>query len=308
VARHPWVVFSIRYTIWQGHSLNELVRHLQELGLADNEARCYAVLHVHGPMSGYEIARRSGIARGNVYPSLDRLLSKAAVVRASDDRFLAVPIEQFVTLRQASVSAAAAGAVAELEQLGRTGEYAQVLSVRGDEAILARARNGLSEAPGTAFLAGFPEDLAALAPAVGEAVTRGVSVEILSYGAAPATLPDVVEHGAAEEIRRAQGGRLLLLAAWPHGLIGVLGGSEGGAGVWAWNRYVASAVGLYVAHERFLIRLWATLPEEVRRSAVHGVADLSSRIALGGLVPGMAVAAALHGAVTPPATDGRSPA
>ncbi len=93
----------------------------------------------------------------------------------------------------------------------------------------------------------------------------------------------------------------------PHGLIGVLGSSEAGAGVWAWNRYVASAIGLYVAHERFLIRLWSSLPEAVCRSARHSLTDLSSRIALAGLVPGMPLMETLQGTVTPPRADGRRP-
>ncbi|HEY3369061.1 MAG TPA: helix-turn-helix domain-containing protein [Symbiobacteriaceae bacterium] len=278
-----------------------LVQRLIELGLSDNEARAYAVLLLEGAMTGYEVARRSSIARGNVYACLARLVDKQAVVRTSEDQFAPVPLEQFARVREESIRSAAAAALAETERLQHNGGQAQVLTVIGTEAILERARTILQAARSAVFIASFPEELAALAPDLGAARERGLPIEALSFGVPPAAWAEAACHAAADDIRTAQGGRLFMLSAAPEGLVAVLDSSATCAGIWSWNRYLASAVGLYVAHERFLIRLWDLLPDSVRDQIRKQLTDLSSRIALAGAAPGEPLLSYLVGNITPAA-------
>ncbi|GHO80433.1 hypothetical protein KSD_82040 [Ktedonobacter sp. SOSP1-85] len=71
-----------------------------------------------------------------------------------------------------------------------------------------------------------------------------------------------------------------------NGIIGILSEEEmKTAGIWAWNRYLATAIGLYVAHERFTLQLWPRLPVTLQQELITQLTDLSSRIALAGLSP-----------------------
>src|SRR5690348_11617103 len=55
------------------------VGRLLALGFAEYEARVYVTLLQHGPLSGYEVSRHSGVPRPNVYPVLQRLIERGAV-------------------------------------------------------------------------------------------------------------------------------------------------------------------------------------------------------------------------------------
>jgi len=280
--------------------VDELVRRLQEMGLTDNEGRAYAILLVDGPMTGYEVAKRTGIARGNVYATLGRLVEKQAVVKSSDDRFAAIPPDQFALLRQEALRSAASESLAELERLQRKDTQAQVISLFGREAVRERCRTMIDGATATIFLAAFPEELSLLAPALLQAQARGVQVEALCFGQPPAGFPAAVTHHGADEILLAQGGRLLMLATWPEGLTAVLDDDQPDCGgIWAWNRYLASTVGLYVAHELFAVRLWANLPDSLQGELIARLGDPSSQIALAGLVPGLPLRVHLTGRLTP---------
>jgi sugar-specific transcriptional regulator TrmB len=280
--------------------MDDLVHQLSLLGLTDNEARGYATLLRFGPLTGYEVAKRSGIARGNVYASLGRLIEKQAVLRTSEDQFIALPLAQFVALQQEHLTLAAEQAQRTLQRLQQSSEGAQVVSIIGTETLLQRCMTILQEAQRPVFIAGFPTELAILAPSLKPAQQRALPIEAVSFGPPSATLPDAIEHFAADDIRSAQQGRLLLLASWPHGIIGIL--NEDGTkttGIWSWNRYLATVIGLYVAHERFTLQLWSRLPFALQRELAPQLTDLSSRIALAGLSPDQPLRHLLEGTLTP---------
>jgi sugar-specific transcriptional regulator TrmB len=280
--------------------MSDLVAQLIPLGLSDNEARSYATLLSLGPLTGYEVAKHSGIARGNVYACLARLVEKEAVMRTSEDQFLALPLAQFSVLQQEHFSLASERANQALQQLRQRPEAAQVVSILGTETFLQRCMTILKEAESPIFIAGFPTDLNALAPALKHAQERNLSIEAISFGTPPSALPYALEHLAADDIRSAQQGRLLVLAAFPHAIIGVV--SEEAvktAGIWAWNRYLASVVGLYVAHERFILQLWPRLPIALQKELTAQCTDLSSRIALAGLSSDQPLLHLLEGTLTP---------
>lgn len=280
--------------------MDELVHQLILLGLSDNEARGYATLLRFGPLTGYEAAKHSGIARGNVYACLGRLIEKQAVTRTSEDYFLALPLEQFVALQQDHFSLAAERAHRTLQLLQQSPEEAQVVSIVGTETLLQRCTTILQEAQHPIFLAGFPGELEILAPALKQAQQRSLSIEAISFGPPPAVVPSAIEHFGADDIRSAQQGRLLLLAAFPHGIIGFLSEETmKTAGIWAWNRYLATVIGLYIAHERFTLQLWPRLPVPLQQELMTSLTDLSSRIALAGLSPHQLLRHLLEGILTP---------
>lgn len=281
--------------------MEDLIHHLMLLGLSDNEARSYATLLHFGPLTGYEVARRSGIARGNVYACLGRLAEKQMTMRTNEDRFLALPLSQFVALQQEHFSLAAQQAQLALHRLQGSHEAAQVVSITDVQALLERCRTVIREASRPLFLAGFPSELEVLAPVLQQARQRHLPIEAISFGAPPTAWPDAFEHFAADDIRDAQQGRLLLLASWPHGIIGILTEDETrSAGIWSWDRYLASVIGLYVAHERFTLQLWPRLPENLKSELTTQLTDLSSRITLAGLDPHQPLRHLLEGTLTPP--------
>ncbi|MBW3013285.1 hypothetical protein KY325_04975 [Candidatus Woesearchaeota archaeon] len=52
---------------------------LKELGLTDNEVRIYLALIKHGMMNPYELSDKTGLHRGYIYDSLERLQEKGVV-------------------------------------------------------------------------------------------------------------------------------------------------------------------------------------------------------------------------------------
>lgn len=70
---------------------------LTEYGLTRQEATIYACLLCQGSMTGYEIAKDTGISKSNVYTAVKELVQKGAAVLEEGDvtRYLAIDIERF---------------------------------------------------------------------------------------------------------------------------------------------------------------------------------------------------------------------
>jgi sugar-specific transcriptional regulator TrmB len=61
--------------------MEDIVASLQRLGFGEYEAKAYIALLQRSPLTGYELAKVSGLPRANVYAVLPKLEEKGAVLR-----------------------------------------------------------------------------------------------------------------------------------------------------------------------------------------------------------------------------------
>ena len=75
-------------------------------GLTRQEAVIYETLLKHGEMTGYEVAKETGISRSNAYASLAGLADKGAayLIKGETAKYTPVPVPQFVTNTLASLA------------------------------------------------------------------------------------------------------------------------------------------------------------------------------------------------------------
>ena len=75
-----------------------MIDSLLNFGLTRIEATIYITLLSHGSMTGYEIAKETGISRSNVYNSLTTLVEKGAAytMQGEASKFVPVKVETFL--------------------------------------------------------------------------------------------------------------------------------------------------------------------------------------------------------------------
>lgn len=80
---------------------NRLLDKLSLFGLTRQEAAIYLCLYQHGGLTGYEVAKYTGISRSNVYSALSALADKGAayLLEGSTNRYIAVPAGEFCANR-----------------------------------------------------------------------------------------------------------------------------------------------------------------------------------------------------------------
>jgi HTH-type transcriptional regulator, sugar sensing transcriptional regulator len=281
--------------------MKELIHHLQMFDLTDNEARTYLAFLTYGSMNGYEVAKKCNIARGNIYSCLQRLVEKGALAKDDKDKFTPIPLEVFFENYQLQLGHSQKTALGLLHKhIHQQKEEAQVLSLSGYENIFQRSQSILNRADSKLVLvAAFAPELNSLKDELLSLQKSDKEVNVLSFGPKPAWLHTASEHMSEDLIEKAQGGRLFMIAAFPQALIAVIRADGTASGIWAWNRYLASAIGLYISHEILITKMWPMLDNTKQQEILNSLPDLSSKIALAGVIPDLPLDDYVSGAITP---------
>lgn len=154
---------------------------LQRLGFTTYEAKAWLALAPAGPSTGYEVAKRSGIPRANIYPVLKRLVERGAV-RSFDTpdgpRYAATStaelLESMQREQQDLITAAKASLPREPQQ-----EESLVYALPTVARVRGVARTLVAGARDTLLIALEPLEAALLANDLRAADARGVKITTL---------------------------------------------------------------------------------------------------------------------------------
>lgn len=162
---------------------------LQSLGLTATEARLYAALRRHGPLTGYEAAQRSGLARANAYAALERMVGRGTVRAVPAPRarkFEAVPVREFAESRVRQMR----DAVHRVERTLERPRIASRVTVGEGVGALDQAAHAIvAGARESVHLIVGPEAAGRLGPAVYDARGRLDDVQTACLADCPAPCP-----------------------------------------------------------------------------------------------------------------------
>jgi hypothetical protein len=161
---------------------------LAELGFGEYEARAYLALLGHEPVNGYELAKLSGIPRGNVYAVLEKLENRGAVVHMDTPagvRYAALPVSELLAGLERRYKDTLAAAADQLSRVAPAPGGGDVWNLDGYELLLEHARSVVSEARERLLVAVWPPEARALASELNAAQGRGLAIETLCLAGCP---------------------------------------------------------------------------------------------------------------------------
>jgi len=170
----------------EGMAMADAVELLQRLGFSEYEARAYVALLQASPLTGYELARRSGIPRPNIYPVLQRLEERGAILRVETPeglRYHPVPPAELLNRLDRRFEETLRAARAALDAIVPPPEPEPVWNLSGYPALLDHARALLEGAGRTIWIALWPPEARALAMPLARAESRGVRITTLCLAA-----------------------------------------------------------------------------------------------------------------------------
>lgn len=123
----------------------ELIDQFMSFGLTRQESNIYLTLQINGELTGYEVAKLTGISRSNTYNALAGLVDKGAayVMEGNVTKYTAVAFEEFSNNAIHKLTAIRNRIISNLpERKKETGGY---ITIKGEEHIINKLRNLLSE-------------------------------------------------------------------------------------------------------------------------------------------------------------------
>lgn len=155
---------------------------LQEIGFSQYEAQAYVALLRANPASGYELARASGIPRPNIYPVLQKLEERGAVLRLDTPegtRYIPADPAELLSRIERQYHSALGEASRALSEITAPAAFENILNLRGYSVMLENARRLLSQANQRLMISLWHDEAVALENQVDEAAGRGVQITTL---------------------------------------------------------------------------------------------------------------------------------
>jgi len=156
--------------------MEQLLHHLRNLGFTEIESKIMVDLAEHGPAGGYEVAKRLGASRSNVYAAMQRLERQGALERVNGEpvRYRSLKPEELTRMISGRVEASLAFVEKSLPR--SSGTAAPFLSMEGDQAVLDALVRELGRAEREIVVDVWREEAALLREPLAEAEARGVKV------------------------------------------------------------------------------------------------------------------------------------
>ncbi len=205
---------------------DQLLSQLVKLGFSEYEAKAYVALLGKNPVSGYELAKQSGVPRSMIYEVVGKLAARGAALTlhsGSVTRYAPMSANEFLDQLQQEHENLINSLKKELTALEEAPvpDLDYVWNIEGAESILARAAEMIDQAQKQIYLALLPVTFDALRPSLQRAVKRGVRTVL--YTTAELDLPGAeiaVAHVSEETLGQASGLGFILVIDGAEVLIG----------------------------------------------------------------------------------------
>ena len=241
---------------------DNLLNNLLQLGFSEYEAKAYVALLRKSPVSGYELAKQSGVPRSMVYEVVGKLVARGAAMTlpsGNTSRYAPVPAADFFDQLQRENNKLIDEVRESLATVSPTPDLDYVWNIEGLENILARAIEMIGQAQKHLYLALLPVTFDTLKPSLMRAADRGVRVVI--YTTADLDFPGgqvAVAHVSEETLGQASGLGLILVIDSEEVLIG-----ERLAGTQARASWTGSSLLVFIAEHHLRTDLY--LPQILAR-------------------------------------------
>lgn len=203
---------------------DSLINKLVKLGFSEYEAKSYIALLRKSPVSGYELAKQSGVPRSMIYEVMGKLTARGAAMllhTGGSTKYAPVPAEEFLDQLHQEHQTLVASLKDDLLPLASAPDLDYVWNIEGHENIIARAREMVEQAQSQIYLALRPATFPDLRPSLETAVQRGVRVVV--YTTETVALPGgqvVVAHVSEETLSQVEGLGLILVIDGKEVLVG----------------------------------------------------------------------------------------
>ncbi len=270
-------------------NLETLADTLKPLGFSSYEAKAYGALASSAPLSGYELAKLSGVPRSMVYETLIKLQGKGAVFALPEDpvRYVALPPSELLARVRREQAAQLEQAELELSKLKSQESIELVYRLEGETRALEGAISLVESARISLTLSLWQAQLTVLEPYLRRARARGVQVRMMLFGEVPPhDLGSVYLHHFIDSHiveNRLQAQLMVLAADGREVLVANLGPQLEGWAVRTRDRALVLVAEEYVRHDVVLAALTAQVGKEVLQNLIASSDDLAYMVRGGGV-------------------------
>lgn len=157
-----------------------MIESLIQFGLTRQEATIYLTLITDGELSGYEVAKLTGISRSNTYNGLAGLVEKGAayLIEGNVTKYTAVAIDEFCSNKIRALSELRTTLIELIPNKRETME--SYVTIKGEKHIMDKLKHVLETANQRVYMALSTELLQRVDQQVEDLIKRGIKLVVIT--------------------------------------------------------------------------------------------------------------------------------
>ncbi len=240
---------------------------MKSLGFSQYEAQVYLALLQQANVTGYELAKLSGVPASKIYSTLSKLIDReiVMVIDGEPKKYVPIPPSEILNRFKEDYLQTIETLQPRLEHLyvqdEQYGKY--IWNLTGRAAIVRKICDFVNEASEQLYLSIWDEEVDALIDTLRAANERGVSIKTVHFGRKVLNFGKEYRHGREHQIRVERGGRRIALIVDDRKVIlGHFQEDGSSNAVWTTNKGLVLLAKDYVIHDIYTIRFAEKYGEE----------------------------------------------
>lgn len=238
----------------------DVLKLLMDLGFTLYEAKTYMALLQQSPLTGYAVARVSGVPRSKIYEVLGKLVERGDVLVSYGEpvQYAPKPPEELIKSRRHVMEQQLAAIEKGLEDfLGKNTPTDLIWDIRGRDEILSRLREVIGRAKNQILLQIWEEDAREIHEALFLAAQREVAITVVAYGHIDLPFAHVYIHEpGSEEITHEYGGRWIVLSIDGREIVtGIISLDKESRAAWSSHVGIAMPITEQIKHDLYIAEM-----------------------------------------------------
>jgi len=249
--------------------MKKIISLMQNIGFTQYESQVYLALLQQSHITGYELAKTSGVPASKIYHILNKLIDKDVVMVIDGEPKKYVPLPPAEILSRLKNDYL--GTVDDLtDKLGHV--YAQdevsesyIWNLSGRDEIIRKLTEVIGEAGETIFLSVWDEEVDEIREALLQSENKGVQLTIVHFGQKLLNAGNEYLHGREHSIRMQRGGRrIALIVDDKEVILGHFLKDGSSSAAWTSNKGLVLLAKDYIIHDIYSIRMLEKFGDEAR--------------------------------------------
>ncbi len=243
----------------------DLVEKLIWLGFSSYEARAYISLLKHNPVTGYELAKNSGIPPSKIYEVIGKLLERSVISPLSGKPTKYIPQDSKVFLKNLRSNFHETIGYLEkyLPTLGSS-SFDYVFNVNSMHDFMSKAKDLIANAKSEIMLLSWDRELSELLRVMPK--SKKIKIAIIQFGSMAIDVGIVYNHGIEKVLEHEKGGRLFTLVTDAISLLqGIISESGQVRGIHTSHPSLVEMGIDHMKHEIYTTKMYDRFTEEMDR-------------------------------------------
>ncbi|RFB09658.1 TrmB family transcriptional regulator [Bacillus sp. HNG] len=261
-----------------------ILETLKNLNFTEYEAKAYLTLLEDSPLTGYAVAKNSGVPRSKIYEVLDSLTLRGDILISPGNtaQYIPVPAKELIKNRRIKAEENFERAEKSLAEFERsTNDRENIWNIMGRNEILEKVKDCIGLANKRILLEVWKEEFEELESELRQAAKRGVNVTIIAYGEIISDFANVYLHYMGDKITEEYGGRWLVMSGDDSEVVAGIVSLDNDSRA-AWSRHVGLVMPIteVMIHDLYIMEMMEEHREVLEESFGKNLINLRRKFSI----------------------------